>query len=148
MRFMIIVKANPQSEAGVPPSQELMDEMAKYNKELADAGALIDLNGLLSTKAGAKVKFSADGQTKVVEGPFTDPNIVAGYWVIKADSLQEAVDWAKRVPFTGLPQNGSEAELEIRQIAEMEDLGASEESKQEAARLEEQLAQNKNWSVR
>jgi len=147
MRFMILVKANPQSEAGVPPSQELMDEMAKYNKKLADAGALIDLNGLLSTKVGAKVKFSGD-QTRVVEGPFSDPNIVAGYWIISAGSLQEAIDWAKQVPFKGLPQNGSESELEIRQIAEMEDLGASDESIQEAAKLERQIAQNKNWSVR
>src|SRR5438128_1407748 len=104
MRFMMMIKGNAESEAGVMPGQELIDAMMRYNKELADAGVLIDLNGLHATKDGAKVRFSGSG-TSVKDGPFTETKeIVAGYWIIKANSLQEAVEWAKKAPVVSIPR--------------------------------------------
>jgi hypothetical protein len=154
MRFMMLIKGNAESEAGVMPSQELIDAMMKYNEELANAGALIDLNGLHASRDGAKVRFSS-GKTRVIDGPFTETKeVVAGYWIIKADSLQEAVEWAKRAPVVSIPQgNGApgpngEGEIEVRQIFEMEEFGASSESVEQAADIEKKLAKNKDWSVR
>jgi hypothetical protein len=119
MRFMMIVKATQDSEAGKLPSEQLLDAMGKYNEQLMQAGVLRDLNGLQPTSKGARVKFSGGRQT-VVDGPFAETKeLIAGYWVIEVKSKQEAIDWAKRVPAPHGP--GNDAEIEIRQIFELED---------------------------
>src|SRR5262245_14866275 len=96
MRFLMMVRANKDSEAGVMPDEKLISAMMKYNEELAKAGVLIDLSGLQPSSKGARVKFSR-GKASVVEGPFADTSI-AGYWLIKVNSKAEAIEWAKRVP--------------------------------------------------
>src|SRR5207247_10213683 len=114
MRFMMIIKACKESEAGILPSEELIAAMTKYNEELAKAGALLDLSGLHPSSKGARVKFSG-GKPRVVDGPFTEAKeLIGGYWVIQVKSKEEAIEWAKRVPF----QDG---EIEIRQLFELED---------------------------
>ena len=120
MKFLMIVKGNAESEAGVMPSQELISAMMDYNEQLRKAGMLIDLNGLHPTRDGAKVKFK-DRKTTVVDGPFTETKeIFAGYWIIKANSLQEAIEWARKVPTD--PKNpDQEGEIEIRQIFELDE---------------------------
>ena len=124
MRFMMIVKANKDSEAGKLPSQELMAAMGKYNEELGKAGILVDLAGLQSSAKGARVQFSAAGQ-RVIDGPFAETKeLIAGYWIIRAESLQEAIAWAKRAPAPHGP--GRDAEIEIRQFFELEDFAPSE----------------------
>src|SRR6266850_6846064 len=98
MRFMMIVKASKDSEAGVMPSNELIAAMTKYNEELMKAGVLLDLSGLQPTAKGARVKFSG-GRVTVTDGPFVETReLIAGYWIIQVKSKQEAVEWAKRVP--------------------------------------------------
>ncbi len=117
MRFMMLVKSTAEIEKGALPDTKLFAEMAKYNDELAKAGALISLDGFQPSSKGARVLFS-DGKTTVTEGPFANPEeLVAGYWVIKVGSKEEAIAWAKRVPF----QDGV---IEIRQIQEMSDFPA------------------------
>jgi hypothetical protein len=117
MRFMMLVKANDDSEAGVMPSQELLTEMGKFNQTLIDAGVMLAGDGLLSSSKGARVYFSGD-QRKVTDGPFTETKeLVAGFWIIEAKSLDEAVEWAKRVP----NPTGEEGQIEIRQVAEESD---------------------------
>jgi hypothetical protein len=119
MRFMVIVKANADSEAGKLPSTELMTAMGKYNEELVKAGVLLDANGLLPSSQGARVRFSGENRV-VIEGPFAETKeLVAGYWVFQCKSQQEAIEWVKRCPN---PMPG-EAEIEIRRIAETEDFG-------------------------
>jgi hypothetical protein len=120
MKFLMIVKGNADSEAGVMPSQEMIAAMTDYNEQLRKAGALIDLNGLHPTKDGAKVEFKGR-EVKVFDGPFTESKeIFAGYWVIKANSLQEAIDWAKKVPTD--PKNpNQQGEIEIRQVFELDE---------------------------
>ena len=121
MRFMMIVKASKDSEAGKMPSEELLAAMGKYNEQLMKAGALIDLAGLQPSSKGARIKFSGNKQT-VIDGPFTETKeLVAGYWIWKVKSLDEAIAWAKRCPN---PHPGTESEIEIRPIFEMEDFGA------------------------
>jgi hypothetical protein len=124
MRFMMIVKANKDSEAGKMPGEELLAAMAKYNEELVSAGILDDLAGLQSSAKGFRVRFSG-GKTSIIDGPFAETKeLIAGYWIINVKSRQEAVDWAKRVP---APHGPSEdCELEIRQFFEMEDFAPSE----------------------
>jgi hypothetical protein len=120
MRFMVIVKANKDSEAGVMPSTELLTAMGNYNEELVKAGVMQAGEGLLSSAKGARVRFSG-GERLVIDGPFPETKeLVAGFWIWKVGSLQEAIDWVKRAPFD--PKDG-EAEIEIRQIAEAEDFG-------------------------
>ncbi len=117
MRFMVLVKANKDSEAGVMPSQELLTEMGKFNEELVKAGIMLAGEGLAPSSKGARVRFTGK-KTSVTDGPFAETKeLVAGYWVWKCQSLQEAIDWLKRAPF-------EDAELEIRQIFEMDDFGA------------------------
>jgi len=117
MRFMIFVKANPQSEAGVMPTADQLDHMSKFNQELIDAGVLLDANGLQPTSKAARVAFSGTKRT-VIDGPFTETKeLVAGYWVWQCKSLEEAVEWVKRCPN---PHVG-DSEIEIRQIFEMSD---------------------------
>ena len=120
MRFMIIVKADKNTEAGVMPSQELLAAMGKYNEELVKAGVMQAGEGLHPTSKGARVKFSGDKRT-VVEGPFPESkDLIAGFWIFQVKSKEEAVEWVKRCP----NPTGEESEIEIRQIFEAEDFGA------------------------
>jgi hypothetical protein len=124
MRFMMIVKANKDSEAGKMPSEELLMAMGKYNEQLAKAGVLVDLSGLQASSKGARIKFSA-GKPTVIDGPFAETKeLIAGYWVINVKSKAEAIEWGLRVP----PPHGEnqEGEIEIRQFFEMEDFAPSE----------------------
>ncbi len=124
MRFMMIVKASKDSEAGKMPSPELIATMGKYNEELAKAGVLLDAAGLQASSKGARVKFSADGKKTLVDGPFAESKeLIAGYWIIQVKSPEEAREWAKRVPS---PHPGQECEIELRRFFEMEDFPPSE----------------------
>lgn len=124
MRFMMIVKANKDSEAGKMPSEELLSAMGKYNEELMKAGVLLDLSGLQASSKGARIKFS-EGKKTVVDGPFTESKeLIAGYWIIQVKSREEAIEWAKRAPNPA--GEGKEGEIEIRQFFELEDFGPSE----------------------
>jgi hypothetical protein len=119
MRFMVLVKANPQSEAGEMPSEELLTAMTKYNEELVNAGVMLAGEGLHPSSKGARVRFGA-GQPAVIDGPFTETKeLIAGYWLIQVKSLDEAIEWVKRVPN---PDN-EESEIEIRQVFEADDFG-------------------------
>jgi hypothetical protein len=120
MRFMVIVKATKESEAGVLPSEQLLAEMGKYNEELAKAGVMLAGEGLQPSSKGARVKFSGKKRT-VVDGPFAETKeLIAGFWLIQARSKEEAIEWVKRAPN---PHEG-ESEIEIRQVFEAEDFGA------------------------
>ena len=120
MRCMVLVKASKDSEAGVMPSEKLLAAMGKYNEELMKAGVMLDGEGLHPTSKGARVKFSGDTRT-VVRGPFAGPkDLVAGFWMFKVKSLDEAIEWVKRCPN---PMVG-ECEIEIRPVFEAEDFGA------------------------
>jgi hypothetical protein len=124
MRFMMIVKANKDSEAGVMPSEELLAAMGKYNEELMKAGVLADLTGLHPSSKGARIKFQGWKRT-VIDGPFAETKeLIAGYWLIKVNSLQEAIEWAKRAPDPH--GEGREGEIEIRQLFELDDFQPSE----------------------
>jgi hypothetical protein len=139
MRFMMMVKANKNSEAGVMPSQELLAAMGKYNEELVKAGALLAGEGLHPSSKGARVRFSGEKRT-VVDGPFTPENdLVAGFWLIQAKSKEEAIEWAKRCPN---PMEG-ESEIEIRQVFDAEDFGEAltPELRQQEERLRAQSEQ-------
>jgi hypothetical protein len=124
MRFMMIVKANKDTEAGVMPKEELLAAMVKYNEELVKAGVLLDGTGLQPSSKGARIKFSG-GKRTVIDGPFTESKeLIAGYWLIKVKSKQEAIEWAKRAP---APHGeGKDGEIELRQLFELEDFGESE----------------------
>jgi len=116
MRFMVIVKASKDSEAGVMPSQQLLADMGNFNQQLADAGVMLAGEGLHPSSKGARVKVSG-GQKSVIDGPFAETKeLVAGFWLWKCKSLDEAIDWLKRAPF-------EETEVEIRQVFEAEDFG-------------------------
>jgi hypothetical protein len=121
MRFMIIIKASQDSEAGVMPSNELLTAMGNYNEELVKAGIMVEGEGLHPSSKGARVRFSGDKRT-VIDGPFAETKeLIAGYWIWQVKSKQEAIDWVKRCPN---PMPGTDAEIEIRQIFEAEDFGA------------------------
>ena len=121
MRFMIIVKADKDSEAGVLPSEQLLADMGNYNEELAKAGILLAGEGLRSSSKGARVKFSGDERI-VTDGPFAETKeLVAGFWIWNVKSKEEAIEWVKRCPN---PMPGTEAEIEIRQLFEADDFGA------------------------
>lgn len=118
MRFMVIVKADQDSEAGVMPSQELLAEMGKYNEELVKAGVMLAGEGLQASSKGARVKFHGGKRTSVIDGPFSETKeLIAGFWLWQVRSKEEAIEWLKRAPF----DNG--AEIEIRQVFEAEDFG-------------------------
>jgi hypothetical protein len=120
MRFMVIVKADANSEAGAMPSAELLTEMGNYNEQLAKAGVLLAGEGLHPSGKGARVKFSG-AQRTVTAGPFAPAkDLVAGFWLFQVGSLQEAIEWVKRCPN---PMPGTEAEIEIRQVFEADDFG-------------------------
>jgi hypothetical protein len=119
MRFMVIVKANKDSEAGVLPSQEMLAEMGKFNEELVKAGVMLAGEGLQASSKGARVKFSG-GKTTVIDGPFPETKeLVAGYWMWQVKSKREAIEWLKRAPF-------EDTEVEIRQVFETEDFAPSD----------------------
>jgi hypothetical protein len=118
MKFMMIVKATEQSEAGVMPGEELFLEMNRYNEQLQEAGILRDLIGLHPTSNGARVVFTGN-ERKLIDGPFAEAKeLIAGYWVIEVGSKQEALDWAMKVPH---PSPGVDTNVEIRQIFGLED---------------------------
>jgi hypothetical protein len=117
MRFMVIVKANEDSEAGVLPSKEILTEMGKFNEQLVKAGVMLAAEGLQASSKGARVKFSGSNRT-VIDGPFTETKeLIAGFWLWKVKSKEEAIEWLKRAPFDG------GTEVEIRQVFEAEDFG-------------------------
>ena len=137
MRFMIIVKASRDSEAGVMPSQKLLAEMGTFNEELAKAGVLLAAEGLQASPKGARVKFSGKKRT-VVDGPFAETKeLIAGFWIWQVNSKEEAIEWVKRCPN---PMPGTEAEIEIRQVFEADDFGPAftPELREQEARLRAQ----------
>ena len=120
MRFMVIVKANEDSEAGVLPDPQLMADMGKFNEELAKAGVLLAGEGLQASSKGARVRFSGTKRT-VIDGPFSETKeLIAGFWLFQVKSKEEAIEWVKRSPN---PFPGHESEIEIRQVFEPEDFG-------------------------
>jgi hypothetical protein len=122
MRFMIIIKANKDSEAGVMPSEELLGAMAKYNEELIKAGVMLAGDGLQPSSKGARVRFEGT-ERKVIDGPFSETKeLIAGYWIFQVRSLEEAIEWVKRCPN---PQMEA-GEIEIRQVFELTDFAPSE----------------------
>lgn len=121
MRFMIIIKASPASEAGIMPSTELLTAMGNFNEELAQAGILLAGEGLHPSNKGARVRFAGDQRT-VIDGPFAETKeLIAGYWLWQVKSKEEAIEWVKRCPN---PMPGTESEIEIRQVFELDDFGA------------------------
>jgi hypothetical protein len=141
MRFMMLVKADKNTEAGVMPEEKLIAEMTRYNEELAKAGVLLDLAGLQPSSKGARVKFSAGGKRTVVDGPFAKTDdLIAGYWLIQVKSKEDAIEWAKRAP---APHgDGAESEIELRQLFELDDFAPSQAIDRERE-LEKDLAKKK-----
>ena len=119
MRFMVLVPANAESEAGELPDEKMLAAMGKFNEEMVNAGLMLAGEGLQATSKGARLHFEK-GKVSVVEGPFYDKNLVAGFWMIQCKSKQEAIDWMKRAPF------GDRTVLEIRQVFETEDFAPSD----------------------
>jgi hypothetical protein len=133
MRVMVIVKANKDSEAGILPSKEILTEMGKFNEQLVNAGIMLAGEGLQASSKGKRVKFSGEKRI-VIDGPFAETKeLIAGFWLWKVKSMEEAVEWLKRAPFCG------GTELEIRQLFEAEDFG--ENLTPEARELEQELRQ-------
>lgn len=138
MKFMILVKATQDSEAGVMPSTALFAEMGRYNEELVKAGILLAADGLHPSSKGVRVRFSGTERT-VIEGPFANTNeLVAGFWLWQVNSREEAIEWVKRCPN---PMPG-DSEIEIRQVYETDELGAefTPELREQAERLRAQMA--------
>ena len=140
MRFMVIVKATKSSEAGELPDQKLLADMGKFNEELAKAGVLLAGEGLQPSSKGARVRFSGDKRT-VIDGPFAETKeLIAGFWMFKVKSKEEAIEWVKRSrnPFPGI-----DSEIEIRQVFEAEDFGAefTPELREQEERVRAQAAQ-------
>jgi hypothetical protein len=138
MRFMILIKANKDTEAGVLPSERLLTEMGKFNEELVKAGVMLAGEGLQPSAKGARVKFSGSKRT-VIDGPFTEvKELIAGFWLIDVKSKEEAIEWVKRVP----NPTGEESEIEIRQVFETEDFGEvlTPELREQEEQLRAQIA--------
>ncbi len=124
MRFMIIVKATKESEAGVMPHEKMLTDMAKYHEELQKAGVLLDASGLQASAKGWRIKYSGQKRT-LVDGPFAEAKeLIAGYTMIQVKSKDEAMEWARRFPNPAL--DGTEGEIEVRQLFELDDFGPSE----------------------
>jgi len=141
MRFMIIIKATKDTEAGVMPDEKLLSDMGKFNEQLVNAGVMLAGEGLQPSSKGARVKFSGANRT-VIDGPFTETKeLIAGFWIWQVKSKEEAIEWVKRCP----NPTGIEAEIEIRRIFEAEDFGAefTPELQEQEARLRAQLAAKK-----
>jgi hypothetical protein len=138
MKFMILVKASKDSEAGVMPSEQLLTAMGKYNEELVKAGVMLAGEGLHPSSKGARVRFSGAGRT-VIDGPFAETKeLVAGFWLWELSSLAEAIEWVKRCPNPML----EDSEIEIRQVFAAEDFGAefTPELREQEERLRQQVA--------
>jgi hypothetical protein len=119
MRYMVIVKANEDSESGRMPTEQELTEMGAYNEELVKAGVMLAGEGLLPSSQGARVRFDKDGKTTVIDGPFAETKeLVAGFWILQVSSREEVIEWVKKAPFR-------DGEVEIRKIAEAEDFGES-----------------------
>ena len=124
MRFMIVVKATKESEAGVMPHEKMLTDMAKYHEELQKAGVLLDASGLQASAKGWRIKYSGQKRT-LVDGPFAEAKeLIAGYTMIQVKSKDEAMEWARRFPNPAL--DGTEGEIEVRQLFELDDFGPSE----------------------
>ena len=135
MRYMVIVKANEDSEAGRMPTTEELTEMGAYNEELVKAGVMLAGEGLLASSHGARVRFDEEGRATVVDGPFAETKeLVAGFWILQVSSREEVLEWVRKAPFRS-------AELEVRRVAEYEDFGDSltpelrEQEEQQRAQL-------------
>jgi hypothetical protein len=138
MRFMVLVKASPESEAGEMPSEEILAEMGKFNEELVRAGVMLAGEGLHPTSKGARIRFSGDERT-VIDGPFAETKeLLAGYWLIQARDRDEAIEWMKRAPFDG------GTEIEVRQVFEEDDFGEefTPELREQEQRTRAQAEQN------
>lgn len=141
MRFMVIVKADKDSEAGALPDEKLLADMGKFNEELVKAGVLLAAEGLQPSSKGARVRFSGSKRT-VIDGPFSETkDLIAGYWLFQVKSLEEAVEWVKRSPN---PFPGKESEIEIRQVFEADDFGPefTPELRKQEERVGKQMAEN------
>jgi len=139
MRFMVIVKANEESEAGVLPDQKILAEMGKYNEELVKAGVMLAADGLHPSSKGARVRFEG-GKRTVIDGPFSETKeLIAGFWLWQVKSKEEAVEWLKRAPFDG------GTEIELRQVFEVEEFGANltPELREQEDRLRAQMESKK-----
>jgi hypothetical protein len=135
MRFMVIVKANEQSEAGVLPDQQILTEMGRYNEELVKAGVMLAGEGLHPSSKGVRIRFSGSNRT-VIDGPFAETKeLIAGFWLIEVKSKEEAIEWVKRAPF-------QEGEVEIRQVFEADEFGdaMTPELREQEQRLRNQVA--------
>ena len=143
MRFMIIVKATKDSEAGIMPSKQLLTEMGNFNEELVRAGVLLAGDGLHPTSKGTRVKFSGTKRT-VIDGPFAETKeLIAGYWLWQVKSKEDAIEWVKRCPNPAV--DGKEGEIEIRQVFEAEDFGAefTPELREQEEQVRAKAAKNK-----
>jgi hypothetical protein len=146
MRFMVMVKATSDSEAGIMPTQELLTAMGKYNEELVKAGVMLAGEGLQPSAKGARIKFSGSRRS-VIDGPFAESReLIAGFWLWQCRSKEEAIEWAKRCP----NPTGQEGELEIRQVFEAEDFGAefTQELREQERRVGEQALENAQRGAR
>jgi len=134
MRFMMIIKSTKESEAGILPSRELVEAMNDYNEEMIDAGVMVAAEGLQPSSKGARVHFKG-GKRTITDGPFPETKeLIAGFWIIEVDSLEEAIDWARRVPDP--MEKGAEAQIEIRKVYELEDFPSEILTPEERAREE------------
>jgi hypothetical protein len=141
MRFMVMVKADKKSEAGVLPDEKLLADMGKFNEELVKAGVLLAAEGLQPSSKGARVRFSGSKRT-VIDGPFSETKeLIAGYWLFQVKSKEEAIEWVKRSPN---PFPGAESEIEIRQVFEADDFGPefTPELREQEQRLGKQMEAN------
>ena len=139
MRVMVIVKANPDSEAGIRPSKEILGAMGKYNEQLVNAGVMLAGEGLQESSKGKRVRFDGAKRT-VTDGPFAETKeLIAGFWLWRAKSMEDAVEWLKRAPF------GGGTEIEVRQVFEAEDFGAefTPELREQEERLRAQIEERK-----
>ncbi len=140
MRFMIMIKANKDSEAGIMPSEKLLTEMGKFNEELVKAGVMLAGEGLHPSSKGARVRYAKGGKLSVIDGPFAETKeLVAGFWIWQVKSLAEAIEWVKRCP----NPDDQEGEIEIRQVFEASDFGAelTPELREQEERLRAQTEQ-------
>jgi hypothetical protein len=147
MRFMVIVKADKNSEAGVLPDQKLLADMGKFNEELVKAGVMLAGEGLHPSSKGARVRFSGSKRT-VIDGPFSETKeLIAGYWLFEVKSREEAIEWVKRAPN---PFPGTESEIEIRQVFEADDFGAefTPELREQEDRIRAQAARHAETRAR
>ena len=138
MKFMMIVKANKDSEAGAMPDEKILSAMARYNEELTRAGVLLDLSGLAPSSQGARIRFSAGGKRAVVDGPFTEAKeLVAGFYLIDVKSPEEAIEWARRCPIDVAVPPGAdwEAVIEVRRVAEPAEVTSDTEHVAQAERF-------------